>query len=115
MSSEYPSVRWCRTALRNSRVGPNRRTWQIGRGYVIDTAGLGWETPESHLVIALEIARRDGTRPKLSANQVSAYFHASFTSETQWPQWQGRPVDLEFFYAADLLLVESKWLELAQK
>jgi len=95
MRQAYPTLAWLRSALRNNLVAPVRRP--ILAAYVVGSEAKGTARPDSDLDIAVVIPRVQGK----TALQITEEWHSRFSSQQFWPHWNGRPVDVQFFYEDD--------------
>jgi predicted nucleotidyltransferase len=68
--------------------------------YIVGSVARGTSHRESDLDLAVIIPHK----ARKSALKVTEHYHARFTCNSQKPTWQGKQVDLQFFYADDKAL-----------
>ncbi len=91
----YPSLRWVVGRLRNNVI--YRVRYKVLDGYVVGSEAKGTARPDSDLDIAVIITPVRGR----SALQISERYHAQFADDQWKPHWNGRVVDIQFFYPDD--------------
>ena len=65
--------------------------------YIVGSEARGTAKEGSDLDIAVVIPKST----RISAIKRTENYHSKFTTEKQKPQWNGRIVDMEFFYEDD--------------
>ena len=90
-----------RTPLIN---GTSRYDGKILASYIVGSEAKGCARADSDLDIAIVIPKK----VRLSALQVTEHYHAKFKADNQKPSWNGRQVDLQFFYSGDVALASNK-------
>ena len=94
-SDRYPTLDWVVERLRNSLV--SRIDYPILDAFIVGSEARGTARPDSDLDIAVIIPLVRGK----TALQISEAYHAKFRSNAALPHWQGRRVDVQFFYPDD--------------
>lgn len=92
---QYPTISWMRTQLRDNLIARTR--YKILGAYVIGSEAKGLARPDSDLDIAVIIPPVRGK----TALQITEYYHSKFADERWKPKWNGRIVDIQFFYSTD--------------
>jgi predicted nucleotidyltransferase len=105
----YPTVRWIRTRLRYDLVHPVRR--KILGATIVGSEARGVARPGSDLDVAVVIPRVRGK----SSLQITDDHHARYMSNNLKPEWNGRVVDVQFFYPDDPELARYDKIELKEK
>jgi len=88
----YPTLSWVRQQLRNNLH--SRVRYPILDAYIVGSVAKGEATEISDLDIAVIIPEAD----RVTAVRRSERYHAKFSSNAQKPHWDGRVVDIQFFY-----------------
>lgn len=106
ISPSYPSLSWVRSQLRWNATSNSRE--KVLAAYIVGSEAKGTARPDSDLDIAIIVA----PHKRVSAIQKSERYHQKFTSDQQKPKWNGRIVDLQFFYPDDKALLGYTKIEL---
>lgn len=77
--------------------------------YLIGSSARGTDSEDSDIDIAVVIP----AKKRKTAVRFTEEYHASFTSNTQKNHWQGRCVDLQFFYPGSQELEECTRVKLS--
>jgi predicted nucleotidyltransferase len=91
----YPTLRWVVSQLRNNIEA--RAAYKVLGAFIVGSEAKGIARPDSDLDIAVIIPPVRGK----SALQISNYYQSKFSDERWKPKWNGRIVDIQFFYATD--------------
>jgi predicted nucleotidyltransferase len=102
----YPTLRQLRSILRNNIIVPLKR--KIHAAYIIGSEAKGTAKTTSDLDIAIII---DPVRGK-TALQLTEIYHSKFYNENFTPKWNGRKIDVQFFYPGDSDLESYSKIEL---
>lgn len=90
-----PSLSWVRARLRYGiRVAVRRK---VLAAYVVGSFARGRATEKSDVDIAVIINPVKGK----SSLKYTENYHGHFTSNSQYPTWEGHRVDFQFFYPTD--------------
>jgi len=92
---DYPTLKKLRSILRNNIIVPLRR--KVIEAYIIGSEAKGTANENSDLDIAIII---EPVRGK-TALQLTETYHSKFSSEQFVPRWNGRKIDVQFFYPED--------------
>lgn len=92
---DYPTLRKLKSTLRNNIIFPLRRN--IIEAYIVGSEAKGTANENSDLDIAIIV---EPVRGKTSLQLTEAY-HSKFSSEQFVPRWNGRKIDVQFFYPTD--------------
>ena len=91
----YPTLKWLKAKLRYNLVAPTRR--KILAAYIVGSFAKGTQGELSDLDIAIIVKP---VRGKTSLKLTELY-HAKFSGDTLKIHWQGRVVDIQFFYPGE--------------
>jgi predicted nucleotidyltransferase len=107
----YPDLRWVKHQLRSNLW--SRVEYPVLDAFIIGSEARGTARAGSDIDVAVVIPPVRGK----TALQVSERYHGKFTSSSQYPEWEGRAVDFQFFYPDDpeLLTYSSKPLASTSK
>ena len=89
------SLRWIRAQLHNNLTYSCKRT--ILDAYIVGSIAKGTANQDSDLDIAFIIYPVEGK----TSLQLTESYHQKFTNDSQKPTWNGRVVDVQFFYKDD--------------
>lgn len=92
---DYPTLKNLKSVLRNNIIFPLRR--KIIEAYIVGSEAKGTANENSDLDIAIVV---EPVRGKTSLQLTEAY-HNKFSSEQFVPRWNGRKIDVQFFYPTD--------------
>lgn len=104
--SAYPTVKQVKSLLRNNLVAPTRR--KVLSACIVGSEAKGIARPDSDLDIAVVV---EPVRGK-TALRLTEEYHGKFISNRFKPTWEGRRVDVQFFYPGDTELGTYSKIEL---
>jgi len=97
VNNQYPRIKDIRTKLRMNWVHPIRKP--ILDAFIVGSEAKGVARPDSDLDVAIIIPPIRGK----TALQFTEQYHSNFTEDnyTHFFNWNGRKLDIQFFYPDD--------------